>query len=359
MIKGFIDNYLKKFQPYKENKCWCYEDGVILTAALNMYQVFQDEEYLRIIDNYLESHVDKNGNMYLYEINDFNIDNIQPGRVLFYAYQKLRKEKYLLAADILYKQLMVHPRTNDGNFFHKKRYPYQVWLDGLYMAMPFYALYAKKYNKKAIYKDIIHQFEMVRQYLFDENRKLYVHAYDEKRQMQWADKVTGKSPNVWSRSVGWLAMALIDVYEIIRYDINASKIAKLFKELVTGMIKYQDKKTDMWYQIVDQPTLEGNYLETSGTSMIAYALLKAYRLGVVNYQQYIQGKKAYYGTIKKYFKKDNGEYKLYGICKVAGLDNEKRDGSIEYYLSEEVVANDSKGVAPFVMAFCEMLKGEV
>jgi unsaturated rhamnogalacturonyl hydrolase len=359
MIKQYIDRVLLSYKPYKENKCWCYEDGVMLLAAKRMYEVFNDQKYLNFIEDYLDFHINNNGDIYLYDETEYNIDNIQAGTVLFFAYEKLRKEKYLLAIEKLYNQLLNHPRTKKGNFWHKNRYPYQVWLDGLYMAQPFYAMYAKMINNKKIYNDIISQFENVRKYLFDEKRNLYVHAYDELKVMNWADKMDGKSPNVWLRSVGWLAMALVDTYEVLEDETHDAVIlSNMLIELFDGILKYQDSETNMWYQVVDNPLLEDNYFETSGTAMLAYSLIKAYHLGLVPSSYSRHGKSAYHGIINKYLKCDKGEIKLFGICKVAGLDNERRNGSTSYYLSEPKVADDSKGVAPFIYAFCELLLGE-
>ncbi|TCT13835.1 unsaturated rhamnogalacturonyl hydrolase [Natranaerovirga pectinivora] len=350
----YTHQYLNDFKPYKGGK-WCYEDGIILSGSEYLYEATKDNAYNEFILNYLDKGIDEDGKLAQYKQEDYNIDNINAGKVLFDAYAQTNKEKFKKAMDTLFAQLETHPRTQSGSFWHKKRYPNQIWLDGLYMGQPYYARYIKEFTDSDNYEDILNQFRNVKKYLWDSERELYIHAYDETYSMQWADKETGKAPNVWSRAVGWVAMALVDVMEICNNQEITKELSALLVEQIDGMLSYQTEE-GMWYQVVDKLDLEGNYLETSGTLMIAYAILKGVRLGYLD-QKYLEfGLKAYEGTINKYFYEEDGKFHLGGICEVAGLDNEKRDGSVEYYLSERVVVDEAKGVAPFFMTIAEVIK---
>mgnify|MGYP000994310481 CR=1 FL=1 len=332
MVKEYIKQYMNKFRPYKEGT-WCYEDGILMNALYTLYQKTNNQEYLDFVIRYYDEMISENGIIKNYSLEEYNIDNIAPGIALFEVYQETKKEKYLLAIEELFKQLEKHPRTNEGNYWHKQRYPFQVWLDGIYMGQVFLRKYALLTGNPEILEDISAQLRNIRKYLFNKDLELYLHAYDEKKVMQWADKVTGRSPNVWSRSVGWLAMALVEMLDI-KYD---DEIHIMFKEMIKGIDPY--KQDGMWLQIVDRPDVEGNYHETSGTMMLCYSYLKGMRLGL----------------LKRYFYQDEFGYHLGGICQVAGLDNQRRDGSIAYYLSEKIKNDEVKGVAPFILAYSEII----
>lgn len=367
-IETYIQNYLDNFTPYKKG-AWCYEDGIILSGVWYLYQVTAKQSYFDFIDSYLEKAVHENGGLTGYVRENYNIDNINAGKVLFDMYSQTGKLKFRKAAKLLFSQLKEHPRTKQGNFWHKKRYPNQVWLDGLYMAQPFYARYIKEFDcsdfpdspdsshssDSRYYRDILNQFKNVRAFLFDEEKKLYCHGYDETRSMMWAHKKTGKSPNIWSRSVGWFAMALVDVLEIAGFEkMLKNLLADYLNELCEGMLTHRSPE-GMWFQVVDRPEYEGNYPETSGTLMMAYTFLKAVRLGYLDKKFQKPGEQAFEGTINTYFSEKKGTVHLGGICEVAGLDNKGRDGSISYYLGEKVALDEAKGVAPFLMAYSEMI----
>lgn len=352
-VEAYIHQYLKHFKPYK-NGDWCYEDGIILSGAWCMYQMTCNSLYADFIERYLSRTIAQDGALEGYEQTQYNIDNINSGKVLFDFYERTGYKHYLGAITLLFAQLENQPRTESGNFWHKKQYPYQIWLDGLYMAQPFYARYLKDIKQENDFSDILKQFQNVKQYLYHSVSGLYCHAYDETKSMLWADPTSGKSPNIWSRSVGWYAMALVDVLEILEADETIKETLKGYlTELIEGMIPYQSK-AGMWYQIVDQPAYEGNYEETSGTLMMTYALLKGTRLSYLKAEYQKIGLSAFNGTINKYLTDHEGEQHLGGICEVAGLDGEKRDGSISYYLSEPVISDEAKGVAPLMMAFSEV-----
>ena len=258
------------------------------------------------------------------------------------------------------EQLRSHPRTKCNNFWHKQIYPNQIWLDGLYMAQPFYMDYETRFHGKENYNDIINQFENVRKYLFNEEKGLYYHGFDESRLQPWADKTTGLSQNFWLRSMGWYLMALVDTMSLMSKEIfeHYKTLEGLLKEAVKGMLPYQDKNTNLFYQLIDLPEVEGNYLETSGSAMIGYTLLKACRLGYISKEKYQEiGVSILNGLLEYKLKEVDGKLKLVDHCAVAGLGpGDKRDGSVAYYLSEPIVANDLKGVGAFFMLYAEYLR---
>lgn len=356
-IDEFIKQYYREFIPYKAKR-WCYEDGILLKATLDLYNATNDDFYKNFILGYLDRFIDDDGVPLGYKKEEYSTDDVQSAFVLEFALNLTHKDKYQKAIDLFYKQLEEQPRCLCGNFFHKGRYPYQVWMDGLYMAQPFLVIEGLKRNNQAVLLDTLNQFKNVRKYLFDEKRHLYVHAYDEKRVMQWSNKLDGKSENSWSRACGWYLMALVDIIEILGVNSEISKeLTKIYKEAIDGLIPYLDKEYTMLYQVIDAPNDKENYLETSGSSMMSYSLLKAYRLKIVDEGYGLLGDIMFNNITKKYLVKDtNGHYELNGICQVAGLDNEKRNGSKAYYYSEKICANEVKGVAPYFMAYSEILR---
>ncbi|ABR47117.1 glycosyl hydrolase, family 88 [Alkaliphilus metalliredigens QYMF] len=350
----FIKVYLEGYSKYKEK--WNYEDGCVYKGALDLYKATNDKEYLNFVKAFIDESISESGEILRYEIEEFNIDNINTGKVLFDLYEMTRESKYKKAAMQLREQLQKHPKTEEGSFWHKKIYPNQVWLDGLYMAMPFYAEYEKLFNKSQGFEDIHKQFMVVRDRVKDLESGLYYHGYDESKKERWSHPETGLSQNFWSRAMGWFVMAMVDTLEVIGegtpYFLG---IQEMLKESIDALLKYQDKQTFMWYQVIDQIHGEGNYLETSGTLMIAYGILKGVRLGFLPEEYQSFGKKAFTGVIEKYL--DTNTNHLGGICGVAGLGNTPyRDGSYEYYMSEKIIENDPKGVGAFLMTYSEMLR---
>ena len=335
---------------------WNYIDGCMITALLAMSDITGDARYFDFAESFIDWFVLDDGTIRTYDRKKYNLDDINEGRVLFPLYAKTGKEKYKKAAENLYRQIREQPRTFEGNFWHKAIYPNQVWLDGLYMAQPFYALYETTFGSGDV-SDTLSQIANVRLRMFDEARKLYYHGYDATRTIFWADPVTGCSKNFWLRSVGWFSVALVDLCEILPNGAGRDRLCEIFNELIAGVAPYADKETGLYWQVVDQGGREGNYLETSGSSMLAYSMLKGARLGVLPKEYAAKGEKTFRGIVDKYLSFTDGELNLGGICLVAGLgpeDNLRRDGSYEYYISEPVVENDAKGVAPFVLCYTEI-----
>lgn len=345
-----------------KKSAWNYIDGCMITALLCASEITGEKKYFDFAENFIDYYVFDDGTIRGYSKEKFNLDDVNEGKVLFELYEKTHKEKYKKAISLLESQLEEQPRTATGNFWHKQIYPNQIWLDGLYMGQVFSALYKKYFGNKD-YSDVVNQYKSVRKLMFDENKKLYYHGCDCSKKAFWADKETGCSKNFWLRSIGWFCISLIDIIEFIDDENAKSELVKIFAEEIDGISQYADKETSMYYQVVDKGGEEGNYLETSGSSMIAYAMMKGARLGVIDGKYAEQGRKTFDGICKKYLSiSENGDLNLGGICLVAGLgpeDNPRRDGSYEYYISEPVVENDAKGVAPFVLCYTEVKRMEM
>ena len=341
---------------------WNYIDGCMMTSLLELYKTTKDEKYISFVKKFVDYYVFEDGTIRGYDPNKFSTDDICESRILFDLYDLTGEEKYSKAIELTYSQILNHPRTKEGNFWHKAIYPNQVWLDGLYMAQPFYTRYQTLRNKRQ-YADIVKQFTNVYNIMRNPETGLYYHGYDSEKTMFWADKNTGLSKNYWLRSIGWFTVGLIDVLDYMDeqlYD-EYHTIKDIFKQTIDGILKYQDSESKMFWQVPNFPGKEGNYLETSGSSMIAYAILKGVRLEALPERYREIGVGIFNGICNKYLSEKNGDLNLGGICLVAGLGPEnkpQRDGTYEYYISEPVVENDAKGVGPLIMAYTEMKKLE-
>jgi rhamnogalacturonyl hydrolase YesR/Na+-driven multidrug efflux pump len=350
----FIKKYLSSYTHYKPGTEWCYEDGVLMKGCAEMHKATKDKFYLDCLISFYDGAIAEDGSIRTYSPDDKNIDNIQPGTALQYLNQLHHEDKYDKALALLAGQLKNMDRTKSGSFWHKKRYPYQIWLDGIYMGLPFYANLSCEEHSIKMKRDIVKQFYNVESYNWDDKKKAYLHCYDETKSMIWADKNTGRSPNVWLRSVGWLAMADADVYETFKDKgglTEALRLKPLLKKVLSSLEPYKDKESRLYYDLPLLKDEKGNYLETSGSLMFAYAYLKGARIGMIKHEELAKGAEMLESVIKNYLKEDG----LHNICKVSGLSSE-RDGSVKYYLSEPVVVNDTKGVGPLLMAYAEYLR---
>jgi len=336
----------------------------MIKAVLDIYYATGDKKYFDFAKNYIDFYLDADGGILGYQVEEYNCDNINMGKVLFDLYRANLDDKYKKAADLLYSQLATHPRISTGNFWHKKIYPNQVWLDGLYMVQPFYLEYEKLFNNRKQFDDALNQFEHVYEIMRDPSTGLLYHGYDESREMFWANKATGLSLNFWTRSIGWYAMALVDSIEKLEND--ESKCLQVhLKHVLDALLKVADPATKMFYQVTNAATREGNYLETSGTCAIAYALMKGARLGCLPDGYFEYGREIFDAVVAHKLVISDDTFVLKDICLVAGLGGmagkggyQPRDGTYEYYISEPRVENDAKGVAPFLFAYAEVCRGE-
>lgn len=336
---------------------WNYIDGCMLTALLTLTEITGEPRFGAFAEQVADHFVQDDGAILTFDPEKHQLDDINEGRVLFPVYRITGKEKYRKAAENLHQALARQPRTAEGSFWHKKIYPDQVWLDGIYMAQPFEALYQLNFGKGDM-SDIMRQLRIAREKMRDPETGLYRHGYDASRKVFWADPETGLSRCVWLRAEGWFFMALADLCEILPEGAERDETAEIFRDLAESLARYTDPGTGLYWQVVDQGGREGNYLESSGSSMIACGMLKGARLGILDKACADLGLKTFHTLTDRLAWKD-GEPELGGICLVAGLgpeNNRRRDGSFEYYISEPVVANDAKGVAPFVLCYTETLR---
>ena len=356
----YFSDYIKRINDMRVER-WNYHWGCVLIGAVDLYQATGKEEYREAVIHFGETYVDDNGKIAGFCEEEQNVDLMASGRLLYFLYDETGEKKYLSGILYIMKVLEQQPRTSFGNFWHKRIYPGQVWLDGLYMVQPFYMEYGKRFGREEIRKDSLKQFENVRRYLYDKKKRLYYHGYDETRTRIWADKENGCSPSFWVRSIGWYLMALCDCYEISEDSETKNTLGTLLREAIEGLMVYQDKATGLFYQLVDRKDLSGNYLETSGSAMISYALLKGSRLGILEKEKYNKEGAMILAAIEaEKMKVENSRLVLTGTCASAGLGpNEERDGSPEYYLSEAVKDDNAHGVAACMMAYSEWLKSEL
>ena len=337
---------------------WNYIDGCMIKAIIELFLITRNHRYLDFADAFTGRFVREDGSIESYDPKEYNLDHVNAGKTLFDLYKLTGKEKYRRAMDTVYSQLKEQPRTSTGNFWHKKIYPHQIWLDGLYMAQPFYMQYEAEYNGCKNCEDSYQQFLQVYGRMRDPLNGLYYHAYDDSRQMFWCDKVTGLSENFWLRAMGWYAMALIDTMEVMPESMACQKarLNTIYKELIDAMLPYQDQATGMWYQVVNRGGIAPNYLEESGSAIFAYAIMKSVRLHYLPQEYFKYGQKAFDGICSTYLSEKDGSLQLGGICLVAGLGNtDMREGTFEYYMREPVVENEAKGIAPLILAYIETM----
>jgi len=347
------------YDEYMVSKNWGYEQGVILEAMRQMYELTADEQYYDFIKQNMEQYIESDGSIKTYNYESFNIDNIAPGRSLLFLYGKTHEKKYKIASDLLRKQLLNQPRTLEGGFWHKKKYRYQMWLDGLYMAQPFYAQYSRMFNEPENFNDIFFQFEAVYNHTYDKDSKLLYHGWNENKKEKWADKETGRSPHFWGRAIGWYLMAIVDVLDFIKDEDNRrDRLIKILNRICGALLKHRDSETGLWYQIIDLPERNGNYLEASCAAMFTYIFAKGVNQGYLDKKYLKISEHSFNSIIKVHSKVDEKGYiDLYNTCRSAGLGGAPyRDGSFEYYMSEPKRTNDFKGYGPLLFAAIELEK---
>jgi unsaturated rhamnogalacturonyl hydrolase len=339
---------------------WHYEPGVALLALKRVWQETGEQRYFDFVKRNIDEFVQPDGSIRTYRLEEYNLDQINEGKLLFTLYSVTADERYKKAATLLREQLRTHPRTSTGGFWHKKIYPHQMWLDGIYMASPFYAEFARQFSEPEAFDDVAHQIIMIEERTRDPKTGLLYHAWDESRSQQWADPETGCSPNFWGRAMGWYAMALADLLDDLPLDHpQRGKIVGILQTTISAVADVQDPSSGVWYQVLDQGDRPGNYLESSASCMFVYALAKGVRMGYLGEEYLAVARKGYDGILTEFVSVDDqGLVTLDGICAVAGLGgNPYRDGSYEYYVTEKAIANEYKGVGPFIMASVEMEEG--
>lgn len=352
------------FLDFAKTPRWSYVMGIEMESMLDTYLAHNDNKILDYLKEYTDTMIDAKGNIRSYKMSDYNLDQIRTGRFVLRMNQMFPQKKDLIAIKTLFKQLEKQPRTNEGVWWHKNIYANQVWLDGIYMGLPFYTLSASylKKNTNKVYNDAVTQLMSTSAKTYDEKTGLWKHAWDETHSMFWANHYTGLSQHTWGRAQGWMTMAMIEMLDALPQNYaRRGEVIDLLNKVLSSVIKYQDKNTGLWYQVMDVNDKDGNYLEATCSSMFAYSLLKGYRLGYLKDPKFLEaGKKAYNGILDNFIRVNaDSTISLTHCCSVAGLgpnSNPRRDGSFEYYISEPIRDNDAKGVGPFIWASLEMEK---
>lgn len=349
------DTLLKR-HPVLADK-WRYEAGVVLTGIKQMWLKTREQKYYDYIKSNIDPFIGPDGEIKTYRLEDYNLDQINEGKLLFLLYQQTGDERYRQAAYLLRKQLQTQPRTSEGGFWHKQIYPRQMWLDGLYMAAPFFAEFAQTFGEPDGFDEVVQQLTLVERHARDPQTGLLYHGWDESKRERWANPETGCSPCFWGRAVGWYMLAIVDVLDFLpSHHPGRESLVAIFERTASVLTAVRDNATGLWYQVLDQGDRPGNYLEASASAMFVYALAKGVRQGYIDEKYRAVAAQGYQGILDRFVEIDTqGLVNLNGICAVAGLGGDPyRDGSFEYYTGEKSVANDYKGIGPFMMASVEM-----
>jgi unsaturated rhamnogalacturonyl hydrolase len=361
------DSFLRRhpgnvtYDSVSPNRRWNYEQGLILDAFIRLWKRTGDTGYFNFVKQNLDHYITPDGSIESYHKNDYSLDNIEPGCALLAVYDTTRDEKYRRAAALLLRQLVEQPRTNNGGFWHKNIYPHQMWLDGLYMAEPFYAGSLRRFGGEAKFGDITAQFLEMYAHAHDPKTGLLWHGWDERREQKWADRTTGCSSQFWARAIGWYLMGLIDVLD----DFPAgrperNKMVSIVQQLASAVMNYRDTTTNLWYQVVDRGPGGGNYLETSASAMFSYAFAKGARKGYLTHRFRHAAEETFHGLLTYAIRTDNdGSTNIFGTCRSAGLGGDPyRDGSFGYYVAEPLRTNDLKGIGAVLFAAIELAEPE-
>lgn len=339
---------------------WDYSSSIELLAMLNAGVEYKDQSVIDYAMQWADTMIAANGDIRGYNPQKYNIDHVCPGKLLLRLHTLTGEERFMTAAGHLMEQMKTHPRTSEGGFWHKQVYPHQMWLDGLYMGAPFIAEYGLKTGAD-VAEDMVRQFLIVGKHTYDDSTGLYRHAWDESKSMFWADSITGQSKHAWGRANGWFMMAMTDVLEFIpEGTAGRDSLVTMYANLAKKLLEYRDPESGMWYQVLDCPGREGNYIESSCSIMFTYSFLKGSRMGTLPAEFKEIGKESLHKFITAFAKDEQATdgtklLSLTRCCAVAGLGGkDMRDGTFDYYIKEQIRDNDPKTVGPFIMACLEM-----
>ncbi|MFC2773019.1 MAG: glycoside hydrolase family 88 protein [Segatella oris] len=350
---------------------WNYAVGIELEGLLDTYRVHGDDSILNYLHTYRQKMIDERGDVVGYDYNAFNLDNVRPAKFILRMQQYGAKKGEKIALKTFMKQLLNQPRTREGVFWHKAIYANQVWLDGIFMGLPFYCDYAVKNcsprKARRILDDAVNQMMQTDRRTYDEKTGLWKHAWDETHRQFWANPLTGQSRHTWARALGWYVMAMTECLDVMPDDYpRKAEVVALLQKVMKAVVQYQDKKSGVWYDVLDVESPK-NYLESTASCMFAYVLLKGSRMGWLDTDFNEAGKRAYEGILKRFIRVNKDRtISLTDCCSVSGLgpgkgpfvpagkENYKRDGSFDYYMSEPIRDNDAKGIGPFIWASLEM-----
>ncbi|AHG87908.1 glycosyl hydrolase family 88 [Gemmatirosa kalamazoonensis] len=358
----FAESVMKR-NPQTHRR-WDYTAGVVLGAIEKVALARRDTAMLGYVRRNMERFVKPDGSIDGYRMDEFNIDAVSQGRLLFGLAQRTTDPRWRKAADLLREQLRRQPRTAEGGFWHKQIYPQQMWLDGLYMGEPFYAQYAKEYGEPAAFDDVARQFLLVARHTRDPRTSLMYHGWDAAHVQKWADSATGLSPSFWGRAMGWYMVGVVETLDYLPASHpDRAAIVQTLRDAAEGVARVQDPVTGLWWDVLDQSNRRGNYLEGSASSMFVYALAKAARLGYIDTRYRDVARRGLDGLLRNLVRENaDGSVSLTNIVAVSGLggqpraDGSFRSGTFEYYVGEPVVTDDYKGVGPFILAALELGK---
>jgi unsaturated rhamnogalacturonyl hydrolase len=347
------------YMDFRDEPKWEYTFGLVLKSIEKVWKETGDNKYMDYIDAYYDFMIDEDGSINKYDITNFNIDRIAPGRPLFALYDETGKDKYKNAIEQLRYHLKYQPRNHEGGFWHKHRYPWQMWLDGAYMGSPFYAEYGMRNDEYENFDDVALQIKLMFEYMRDPETGLLYHGWDQSKTQRWADPETGLSPNFWGRAMGWYVMAIVDVLDYFPEDHpQRDDLVLILEDVVEALVNYQDENSGVWYQVVDQGDREGNYLEASASIMFTYAIKKGANHGYLDKEYHDVAERAFDGILNEFIEVDeDGLVNINKVCAVAGLGGDPyRSGSYEYYVNERIQVNDTKATGPFIKLSLEMNK---
>ena len=346
---------------FKSTPKWDYSVGLFSLSLLKLNEETNNPQFVAFATNAIGSLIASNGTIQGYKLDEYQLDSLNPGKTALALWQLTKEERYLRCALLLRQQLNTQPRTPDGGFWHKEHYTNQMWLDGIYMAEPFYAQCEKLFGEANDFDDVAKQFRLADEHTYNAKTGLNYHGWDAAKIQPWANPATGCSSNFWGRAEGWYAMALVDVLDFLPTNHPARpQIIATFQKTCAGIVKWQDAKSGLWWQVMDQGDRKGNYLEGTASAMFVYGLAKGVNLGYLPRDDAAAAEKGYDGIVKNLIQDDgNGKWSLTQCCSVAGLgftssSGRPRDGSFDYYVSEPIVKNDMKGVGPSILAGIEL-----
>ena len=347
--------------PASTRSTWNYELGTLLEGMDAVWLNTADPRYYNYIKSSVDQLVNPDGSIPTLKPEEHQLDNILLGRQLLLLYGVTQDPHYARAAELVYQQLVHQPRNHSGGFWHKQKYQNQMWLDGLYMAEPFYAEYASTFHRPEAFSDIFRQFELIDEHARDETTGLLYHGWDESKQERWANKQTGVSSQFWARGMGWHMMALVDTLQYFpREDTGRKQLILALQRDAEAVARYQDAASGLWFQVLDKPGAKGNYLESSASCMFVYALARGVREGYLPQRYLANAERGYKGILSHFIETGaDGAVSLAGTVKAAGLGGDPyRDGSYAYYIGEKTAINDPKGVGAFLLASSEMENAE-
>lgn len=361
VVKKFAQHMLQDKEgsdPSKRTAVWNYEEAVVLKGMLRLWEQSGDQSLFNYTRKIIDHFIGADGSIRTYQPLEYNSDQLTGGLILLELYRKTGEQKYKVAMDHLWEQIQWQPRTKEGGFWHKYKYPYQMWLDGAYMLDYFYASYAKAFDKD-VFTDIAHQLIWMENHMKDPGTGLLYHGWDESRKQGWADPVTGRSPEVWNRAMGWYAMALVDILDLFPPKHPQRKeLIRILSDMMQAVANFQDAASGVWYQIPNKGSQPGNYLEASGSTMFTYALVKGLNKGYLPATLKPVLNKAYKGLINTFITVDeNGLPHIHHSCSGAGLGGiPYRPGTYTYYVNEPQRSDDLKTIGPLISLFLEMEK---